>query len=188
MTDLVHPRDLVLSWMSHQRSLGGQRRGVDVVNRLTLSSWGHTVGFEGREVSGPASLGPILTLGSVDFRGHSHSVLARNEGETTSFLWPLELCGLAFLISVVPHVALGVPTDRRGQTDREPLYKVFSLSWLVWYILASASYKGGATAMAFGQVQGGMRGCPSPPPGTDTFKGSRATKTQHRCGKRIPPH
>lgn len=41
--------------------------------------------------------------------------------------------------------------------------------------------------MAFGQVQGGLRGCPSSPPGTDTFKGSRATRTQHRCGQRVPP-
>lgn len=85
MTDLVHPCDLVLSWMSHQRSLGGQRRGMGVVNRLTLSSWGHTVGFEGREVSSPASPGPVLILGSVDFWGHSHSVLARSEGENRKF-------------------------------------------------------------------------------------------------------
>lgn len=85
------------------------------------------------------------------------------------------------------HVALAVPMDRRGQTDRELLYKVFCLlSWLVWYILASASYKGGATAMAFGQVQGGMGVAPPLPPGTDTFKGSRATRTQH-SGKWIPP-
>lgn len=63
-----------------------------------------------------------------------------------------------------PHAALLVPMDRRDQTDLELLYKVFSLlSWLGWYMLASASYKGGATAMAFGQVQGGI-GVPLPSP------------------------
>lgn len=53
--------------------------------------------------------------------------------------------------------------NKRGQTHGL-LYTAFSLlSWLVWYILASASYRGGATAMAFGQV-GGHRGrfLPSP--------------------------
>lgn len=32
------------------------------------------------------------------------------------------------------------------------------------------------------------RGWPSPPPDTDTLKGSRATRTEHSCGKGVPPH
>lgn len=39
--------------------------------------------------------------------------------------------------------------------------------------------------MAFGQVQG-REGAP-PSPGTDTFKGSRATRDIHRGGEGVPP-
>lgn len=62
------------------------------------------------------------------------------------------------------------------------------LSWLVLYILAFASYKVGSTAMALGQVQGSVGGWPSPPQDTDTFKGSRATRTEHNYGKEVPLH
>lgn len=150
------------------------------------SLWGCTVGFGGWEVSGPGSLGPVLIWPQL-ISGVISSVPARSEGKIEGFLGSFELHGSASPISAgAPRSPVGA--DGQKRTETELLYKVFSLlSWLVWYILASASYKGGATAMAFGQVQGGMRGCPSPPPGTDTFKGSRATRTQHRCGKRVRP-
>lgn len=88
---------------------------------------------------------------------------------------------------LVPHVALLVPMDRRDQTDLELLYKVFSLlSWLGWYILASASYKGGATAMAFGQVQGGIRGAPPLPQALTHLKEAEQQRHSTDMGKGYP--
>lgn len=88
---------------------------------------------------------------------------------------------------LVPRVALWVPMDRRDQTDLELLYKVFSLlSWLGWYMLASASYKGGATAMAFGQVQGGIRGAPPLPQALTHLKEAEQQRHSTDMGKGYP--
>lgn len=91
------------------------------------------------------------------------------------------------LCQLVPHVVLLVPMDRRNQTDLELLYKVFSLlSWLGWYMLASASYKGGATAMAFGQVQGGIRGAPPLPQALTHLKEAEQQRHSTDMGKGYP--
>lgn len=93
-------------------------------------------------------------------------------------------------LSPSPAVLTDRQTEEGRQMDR-CCTRSFSLSsWLVLYIiLAFASYKVGSTAMAFGQVQGRLGGAwPSPPPEADTFKGSRATRTQHSCGKEVPLH
>lgn len=75
-------------------------------------------------VSGHEPLGPALTLASVDFWGHFHSVRVRTKGKTEGFLGPLELSWSA------PHISAGAPStpggaDGQGRTDRELLYKVF---------------------------------------------------------------
>lgn len=139
-------------------------------------------------MSGHEPLEPASTLASADFWGHFHSVPARTKGKTEGFLKALELCGSP-PYPRPPHRSWcpKAPGGADGRDRRESCCTRSLLSRLVWYSLASASYKGGTTAMAFGQVQGGMRGCPSPPPGTDTFKRSRATRTQHRREQRVPP-
>lgn len=50
----------------------GQGWGVGYCDQAgTPAPWVHcTVDFEGQEVSGPESLGPALTLASVDFWSH----------------------------------------------------------------------------------------------------------------------
>lgn len=117
-------------------------------------------GFEGWEVRGSESRGPALPAVLVDFWDHFRRGAARSKG----LLQPLELC-----VGRPPHVGWHPCSPsgwlRRTEEDgqRESCCTRSLLSRLGWYMLASASYKGGATAMAFGQVQGGMRGAPPLP-------------------------
>ena len=124
--------------------------------RLSQQLLGLPAGFEGQDVNGPESLEPALTLASAGFWG---SLVARMSwpevkvkgkvfwGLSSSVGWPLISAGVARR----PGSAGG---QKRTDRPRATVQGLFFVSWLVWYILASASYKGGATAMAFGQVQG----------------------------------
>lgn len=165
----------------------GRRWGVGFYEQAGPSAPGavHTGGLEGREVSGHESLGAAPTLASVDFWGHFHSVLARTKGKTEGFLGPLELYGSA------PRISAGAPStpggaDGQERTDRELLYKVFVVA-VGLVQLSICVIRRGNNSHGFWSGSGGHGGCPSPPPGTDTFKRSRATRTQHRCEKRVPP-
>lgn len=60
------------------------------------------------------------------------------------------------------------------------------LSWLVLYILAFASYKGGSTAMAFGQVQRGTGGGPPLPKILTHLKEAEQQGQSTTMGKRFP--
>lgn len=134
---------------------GGKRWGVGLTVRLNHQLLGLPAGFEGQDVNGPESLDPALS----GLSGFWESFIATRSwpevkvkgkvfwGRSSSVDWPLTSAGVARR----PGSADG---QKRTDRPRATVQGLFFVSWLVWYILASASYKGGATAMAFGQVQG----------------------------------
>ena len=154
--------------MPHSRGVGGRvaRDKVwGVTIRLDYQFLGLSVGFEGQDVSGPESLGPVLTLASAGFWGHCQSVLARSKGKTEGFLGPLELCGLAPLLSAGIPCSSG-SADGQKRTDR-PRAAVQGLFFVVMVGLVHLSIcviQRGSNSHGFWSGSGGHGGCPSPPP------------------------
>lgn len=97
--------------------------------------------------------------------------------------------GVSGAVGCLPSPA--VLTDRRRQTDGQLLYKVFFFVILVGFVhhLSICVIQSGEHGHGFWSGSRGAWGAwPSLPPETDTFKGSRATRTQNSCGKEVPLH
>lgn len=101
-------------------------------------------------------------------------------GKTLGILGYLELCWLS--------PVTGGANGQKEADRRKLLYKVFFFVVMVGFVhLSICIIQSGEHSHGFWSGSRECRGWPSPPPDTDTFKRSRATRTEHDSGKGVPP-
>lgn len=140
--------------------LGGQRGGVGCCSQAgPLSLWGCTIGFGEWEVSGPESLGPVLIWPQL-ISGVISSVPARVRVKLKVFWGLLSCTGQPPPSQLVLHVALLVPTDRRGQRLRAAVQGLFFVVMVGLVHLSICVIQRGSNSHGFWSGSGGPEGVP----------------------------